>query len=428
MLEADLNQIVDDDLMQAFRELFAEDPGLAYQELLEIIAMFSAPTKKGDAIRDFVAHLIMGLVGEEPHALSWFRAVAHGSFELRPHQDYGFSQALKSRARLLERQASMFIGNIEEHRRKWAGEVGSSQEGARIILFSMIALELRKNVAAKAALGPAWPLMVAVDTMTVEEKRQLYWAGGDNRLHAMLASAVGTALEEFLEYHGNSMEPPPANGDWARKLPPNVDAHRYFAERQTTSRDPTPSAEEDCAPHSSALKAADRDEARSKSQDEIYEGSPDFTYTTGDNRTVRVEYSEDEMKRLKRMLPFLTRSTWSEEMTAAAARAYMRLMMYQDRSKREFGNVLEEARAFTKNYLPPPANLHMIHACLFEEEICFRLSEDPRYLRKLQAYGWLLNFDESSIDRKGPTALFLDCGEYTKKYRSEVRRAASAAK
>jgi hypothetical protein len=185
-----------------------------------------------------VAKVVLGLVGEKPDLSAWLEAIAGGSFELRPAQDYAHSTELKSRARLLSRQQNN-LDKFEHLRRAWAAEADASHDAVRLIAASALLRELRKNVAAKAALGPAWPLMVAVnDHLSADEKRLLHRFGKDPAMIRCLAKGVELALKRFLERHApdESATSIPA-GEWRRRVPPKVDVVDYFASTGATASD-----------------------------------------------------------------------------------------------------------------------------------------------------------------------------------------------
>jgi len=197
----------------------------ADDELRSIIAALTTPADK-DGRAAFVAQLVAAIVGDAPDLASWLQAVAVGSFQLGPHQEYGRSARSKSRARLLQRQQ----GNIDLPAAA-AGGPHAQQEGVRLIVASMLLKEMRKNVAAKAALGPAWPVMVAVmEQASAEEMRRLHQFGADPRLTRLLGVGVRLALRRYLATaHPAGVPAGPSAAEWRRSLPPGADPSTYLA-------------------------------------------------------------------------------------------------------------------------------------------------------------------------------------------------------
>jgi hypothetical protein len=229
MLEATFDEIVPDELITAFRKMWAVEGPHAIAEVRKLIEVL-AEGQNVDEVSAWVNRLALGLIGLGPDLTSWLEAVAVGGFELRPELDYAYSKDLKSRARYLARQQPMYGGDIEKHRQAWASEVTQMQAGGHLIAAAALLKEMRKNVAAKAAIGPGWALMVAVnDHCSANEKRMLHQFGGDNRLHELLAFAARWALKRFVtESCPNGIPQLSRAADWRRSLPPGVDVHAYF--------------------------------------------------------------------------------------------------------------------------------------------------------------------------------------------------------
>ncbi|WP_338501468.1 hypothetical protein V6R86_01640 [Sphingomonas kaistensis] len=243
MLEAPLHEIVPDHLIAAFRKMWEVEGPDAISEVRKLMDVL-AEDQDSDEVSRWVAKIIFGLVGQGPDLASWLEAVAVGSFQLRPDMDYAYSGELKSRARHLARQRPMFIGDIEAHRRAWAVEVNQVQAGGLLIAASALMKEMKKNVAAKAAIGPGWPLMVAVnDHFGANEMKALHQFGGEHRLHELLAFGARWALRRFItEFHPHGAPKTSRAADWRRSLPPGVDVRAYFGRPRRTTAAPTDEA------------------------------------------------------------------------------------------------------------------------------------------------------------------------------------------
>lgn len=251
MLEAGIASLITPELEEAFRTSWSaskEDAEAEARQIVTTLAEFDSTKEtlpeKQIQVDALVARIVLGLVGEKPDLHSWLEAIAKGSFELRPPQDYAHSAQLKSRARLLSRQQGN-LDKIEPLRRAWAAEADASQDAVRLIAASALLKEMRKNVAAKAALGPAWPLMVAVnENCSAEEKRTLHRFGNDPSLISAIAAGARLGIQRFARSRLPAQEPATSRAaDWRRSLPPGADARTYFSNQDATSAERATSLE-----------------------------------------------------------------------------------------------------------------------------------------------------------------------------------------
>ena len=240
MLEAQFEEFVTEEVLRAYRQMWAVNAEDALSEARKLADALSQG-RDADALATWVAKLTLGLTSQGPDLPSWLEALAVGSFELSPQLDYGHSRKLESAAKYLDRQSFVHREDIEKRRRAWAEHVTSLQGARHLIAASALNKELRKNIAAKAAIGPGWPLMVAVnDHCGAKEMRALHQFGGEHRLHELLAFGARWALRRFVtETHPDGAPKSSRAADWLRSLPPGVDARAYFGRPRRTNVEPT---------------------------------------------------------------------------------------------------------------------------------------------------------------------------------------------
>lgn len=189
----------------------------------------------------------MGLVGAGPDPAIWLQAVAVGSLRLRPDQHYVIMRKGEKPARFLERGLKTYDVGVSP-RQRWAGLTDEGvREAMHLVAFMIIAKELKNLAAGPAALGPAWPLMVGVDSfLTNAEKRALHAAGSDEKLQRALAEAIKTVLAAFGRAREADTLRETRAATWRRELPPGADVSGYFEGKlEKSAARPAESASED---------------------------------------------------------------------------------------------------------------------------------------------------------------------------------------
>lgn len=226
MLKLDLNALFTPELVAAFQKQWAAEPEAALAQADAAIRMLVAPR---DDRERAIAELVVGLVGPEPDGLAWLEALAVGNFQLRDNVTYAIGRTGQSPARFIERQRDR-IARLVGHPRargKEADMTHAYNDALRLVVASALLTQMKTGVAAKAALGPAWPLMVAVDTHFGEaEKRALYQFGNEPALQEKIAGAAKTALAEYRDL--NPDKEVPGSIDYERSAPPGADVRGYF--------------------------------------------------------------------------------------------------------------------------------------------------------------------------------------------------------
>lgn len=230
MLRLDLNDLFTPSIIEAFQQQWTGSPDIALAQAEEAIRALVAPQ---DQVERYVAALVLNLVGPEPDGLAWLAAMAKGSFKLSDATTHVLGRAKENPAQAIQRQRSR-IANLATSA-KARGADGEEiriayNDALRLIVASSMLTQMRKGVAAKAALGAAWALMVGVsDYCTVADRRTLFLLGADRDLQRLLGDAVTDVLKGYREDRPDLQIP--VDADFKGSLPPGVDPHAYFRTR-----------------------------------------------------------------------------------------------------------------------------------------------------------------------------------------------------
>lgn len=361
MLKLKLDELFGPEIVAAFQKQWAAEPEAALAQAEAAIRMIVTPR---DDRERAIAEIVVGLVGPEPDGLAWLEALAVGSFQLRDNVTYAIGRVGESPARFIDRQReriARLAGNSRARGRE--GDMTHAYNDAlRLVVASSLLTQMKTGVAAKAALGPAWPLMVAVDEyFTESEKRALYWLGNDASLQEAIAAALRTALEDHQDRHPD--QEVPRRLDYKRNLPPGTDVHGYFARK----------AERASFPVASSLK-------RRRSMD-----VPDFILEATEDR-LTPQSNERARYRAGILLANLEQAQTGAYAFALALRAERRRTIREewlasdDRSESQDFDIQAAIWDHVQNggFLPPDIPVEFIH--YLEEDACWAFNE--------QGEGW----------------------------------------
>lgn len=223
MMSLNLEALFSPEMLQAYRASWGVDETAANRLAAKIIGMFENPTS---AKQEWLRDVVLALVGEEPDLNSWVAAFGRGSFDIRPEATYGRAKDKGSPARVIKRQRVLIDRLIDKTLPPAERELRklTYQDALRLIVASMVVRELKTGVAAKAAIGTGWPVMVIVnDHLLAAEKRKLQRFGGNPSFRMEMAKAISHALESWIASTPDDDEP--CGGDaplHANELPPGV--------------------------------------------------------------------------------------------------------------------------------------------------------------------------------------------------------------
>ena len=204
MLTLGLEELFPPELLKAFRERWAGSPEVSAAEAREIVRQLTNPTDR----EALVVKIILCLVGDEPDFYAWMEALAVGSFELRPNVKYAqHGKAGIQPARFFHDQRKIIEGVADknlapEQKQEWRH---AYEDALKLIVASQLLHEMRVGVAAKAALGVAWPLMLAASERQIGKRNRklLHLFGGDADFVDRLSRAIEEALQAWInERHG----------------------------------------------------------------------------------------------------------------------------------------------------------------------------------------------------------------------------------
>jgi hypothetical protein len=225
VLNIDLYDLVTPDLLDAYRRLWSADEEAAAAEAREIVAVIGKRDTSDEKVAA-LAKIIIGLHGPSPDLNVWLEAIAVGDFELRPAQEYATSR-LESDARFFQQREGLLDPDVATSGFR---ALQRTQDGIRLIAASLLLKELRRVVAPLRAMGPAWPLLLAVMTVPSKDnkfRRRLHQSGGDERLIRLLRIGVWWAVRRYVRQE--SKPAPPAGGSaaaWRTKLPVGAEVER----------------------------------------------------------------------------------------------------------------------------------------------------------------------------------------------------------
>lgn len=236
MADLDLNELISVEHREAFAAMWPKEKDAAEAEIRRLLDWVSNPDKHRSDTQNLVRRIFLGLLGEVPDLNTWLQAVAAGSLRLRPDQRYVIMRDGEKPARFIERGLKTYDAGVSA-RQRWAGLTDEGvHEGMHLIAFLILAKELKNLAAGPAALGPAWPLMVAIDSyLTNEEKRALHAAGSNEELQRALADAVKTAVGAYVPARDPKSNPAGRSAGWRRELPPGTDANAYFQTKKAAA-------------------------------------------------------------------------------------------------------------------------------------------------------------------------------------------------
>jgi hypothetical protein len=391
MLTLGLEELFTPEQLKAFRERWAGSAAVSAAHARDIVRQLTNPTDK----EALVAEIVLCLVGDEPDVYAWTEALAVGSFELRPNVKYAHhGKRGVQPARFYEDQRKLIEGVADrnltpEQKRDWRH---AYDDALKLIVASQLLHEMRVGVAAKAALGVAWPLMLAADgkRFGLRKRKLLHLFGGEPEFIERLREAIEAALQVWIEEHHGGHAPSVRHlGDNTDTLPgqptpdeilaavdPVAEAIgqyrvELFQQLDMPSQDmssklppikPHEIAALDAAAIQSAIQIAGLHNGG------FVEEAASFTACVPH----ALRYTPDDIRRLHMLLPILSDcEPASPHFRAAVMRARKRMELRTGSSTLEADRrIQEQVASWVSSGFPPPPDLRAEHAAYFEEEVC----------------------------------------------------------
>ena len=408
-------------LLEAFHRAWGPGQAEAERMLRKVLSIFEEHLDETDGTaqarrRAFLGTLAVALVGQEPDFNAWLEAFAVGSFDLPDDLMYARARGKGSPSRFLRRQRERIEGMIDQSASPEEQDLQrrAYMDAIRLILASLVVREAGRGVAAKAAIGTGWPIMIASERLNARNKKLLNHFGKDDEFLSFLAVRVEQALQAWIDEHLGGR--PPILGrskSYEYTLPPGVSVHDAltYLDREDLAIDRYRAAlwhelglEDPPAPvtgacrSSSEAAAVDANELRhvlagargwetegsrltqggSKPQ---HRGWLHFTEAREENNPF--DYTPEAVSRLARFLRILREEKPPEELvTYARYRADLRRSLRKDSP----GLLMDEAvqheiERWVDFGNPPPAMLRPEHAGYYEEEVCRRINSIRRDAR-----------------------------------------------
>jgi hypothetical protein len=188
MLKLSLDDLFGAELVSAFQARWASGPDAAAAQAERAIRSIIAPRDKRER---FVAKFVLALIGPEPDGLTWMEALAKGDFKLRDNVTYAIGRGKESPSKFVRRQRDRISALLDHPAAKGHEQEyrNAYNDALRLVVASTLLMEMRKGVAAKAAIGAGWPLMAGVkEHLTQGEIRRLW----TSRLEGRIGGACGS--------------------------------------------------------------------------------------------------------------------------------------------------------------------------------------------------------------------------------------------
>lgn len=229
MLTLRLDELVTPKLVQAFQQQWAASPAASLAQANNAVRILTTP---GNEAEQFVAAIVLALIGPEPDAFAWLEAMGRGRFALGDAVTVTIARVKQSPSQAITRQRQR-IAALAAHTAPVAERAAvenAYKDALRLLVAASLLTRMREAVAAKAALGSGWAPMVAVtDHCTTGEKRLLFWLGDDGNFQKALGTAIGEVLARFACPYPAAATP--TRAELERQLPPNVNLYSFFREQ-----------------------------------------------------------------------------------------------------------------------------------------------------------------------------------------------------
>lgn len=365
--------------IEAFAAMWSADAEAAQTEVRALMDLFAAPKSHAPEIRLLLLRLLRGLVGPEPDLAAWLKAIAGGSFELRPEQKYAMPGIDERPARFIDRGRDTLDAGTSAAQNKVGITDATVQTGMNLILVGCIYKEFRNLALARIAIGTAWPLAAGVDKyLTNEEHRLLFQLGDCDELQVRMAAAARQTLREYsTEKLGADLPHGSREACHKRELPNGVDLSAHFTRADSAIlryRSQLMSALEVHFDATSApaelpgdLAVADAHSIRNAIDPVVLP----FSYLTNPDGSERQPkaFSSADSRHFQRMMPTLAKAGAFDELELLAARACHRRNQADSLAfSRAELRLMAEVREWVGKGRPPPADFPFEHASLFEEE------------------------------------------------------------
>jgi len=379
----DLNKLMSDRDLKAFAALWPRELENAKSEMRWVLDLVAKPSAQKSKYEDLLSKLVIALVGSDPDLSAWIQAIAGEGFELRPEQRYAIPGQKDRPSRFVDRGLNDYDNGTSALQQKLGITDGGVRDGINLVAISAVLKEFRNHVTGRRALGPAWPVFVSVDEyLGNPEHRQLYQFGDDVVLQKRIAATIKATLKEYMaerEASGESIAVEERAADWQRKLPPGADPVGYFgrgsvaAERYrdalANELEITLSETGDAAADAEAIRQGI---LQTTSPTEVFP----YWHLRDGTRRISIEYTDADCKRLRAMLPMLTRTDADEQMKAFAVRAALRRYWPDAVGTAYSETFLREVRSWVERGYGPPPDLRIEHVHLFEDQACYHYFEN----------------------------------------------------
>lgn len=371
-----IEELLDEETMNAFQDAWPKDPQVARAEAANIAAILATPNDDHSA--QFLINLCHALIETYPSPLAWISALTEeGAMELRRASKHAKDIPSPSRA----------IGNKmrairTKERQLKPGENSHSldRDRARLCMLTAATLlmKMRQLIGPIAAIGSGWTLMCAVgESKDKTLQRNLHKHGANREFRRTLNDAVSQATDRWIER--NEPDAPVTLSRaalWKSTVPTGIDVMAIFGDGSLTKYRSELFAQLnlDISPPRAKFRLAETDAAlicRGLQQRAL---EKPYSYLSDESERVPAKYYPPQSyHRLRRMMPALTKQGAIDELQALAARSLARKRDREDRrlADQTAQDLLEnEIEDWVMNGMAPPPDMRFCDAHLFEQDAC----------------------------------------------------------
>lgn len=343
-----------------------------------------------------ISALASALVGSEPVAEAWIEAAAGGFAAFKPVTYAGAGKTKGSPGVFLQRMLADSRNTANTSTASSTPSLAKRSE-LSILIVTLLIRELKKATASKLALGPAWPVMMAVDRLPKSDQRRIDALANDESFLAAIGQAVAGVVKDFASRSVAER----TNDEINTTLPTATNIEAFFADREQAKLDivkeSIASFERASGPlaNSSDIminnllsKMADRIEY-SHIDDDITEATAylNFDWKSADPQTL-----ERQLKLAAFLMPSLARNVPSKHRLSRVlpwARSMIRWpqIVGVERADHVASALFKSITNFVLHSGPPPPDTPLEHYSFFEIAACFYSLQPPEQWRARELWG-----------------------------------------
>ena len=251
----DLNELLEPELLASFNQMMEvtrADGSVAVGALdqaravLSMLVTGSGQAKVNEVSTIHVGRatvlpvLIAALLKDDPDPVAWIEAVAKGGFNLTGYLRYGeIGSDRGSPGNYLPRLLAKLDRLAGDPRsRSHPERIADLRTALCILIASVLLREMRRNIGAKAAMGPAWTVMLAVADHTKRQShRELDALASDPKFLAHLGDTIASTVARYIAQLPTDERPALRSNSAIVSSPPaGADVEVHFSRKEEQER------------------------------------------------------------------------------------------------------------------------------------------------------------------------------------------------